>query len=153
MEQTSNNAITKLERLLLTILKEEYSFYQSLYICLDKQRDMIKYEKEENLLDLYSEVERCQKRIRESEQRVAALKAQDARLFKLAAVHPEIRKMINSITTIIKKSMALVADNNEILTERHQRIREELEELKGSRQILQYMGEPEPSPQYVDGRK
>ena len=38
------------QRQLVSILKEEYSFYQSLYILLDKQRDMIKYDKDDKLL-------------------------------------------------------------------------------------------------------
>ena len=40
------------------------------------------------------------------------------------------------------------------LKDRHQRIRQELAELKNSRKILQYMRDIEPvSPQFVDGRK
>ena len=34
--------VSKLERMLVETLKEEYSFYQSLFILLDKQRDHIK---------------------------------------------------------------------------------------------------------------
>ena len=48
----NTNAITQLEQTLLRILKEEYSFYQSLYILLDKQRDVIQFDRDENLLDL-----------------------------------------------------------------------------------------------------
>ncbi|RKX26483.1 MAG: hypothetical protein DRP45_03440 [Candidatus Zixiibacteriota bacterium] len=152
MDQTSNNAITQLERMLLNILKEEFSFYQSLYILMDKQRDLIRYDKEESLLDLYAEIERCQRRIKESETRVTALQKKDARLFRLAAIHPEVRKLINSIATLIKKNMALAEDNNELLTNRHERIKNELDELRSSKKILQYMSEPEPTPQYVDGK-
>jgi len=41
----NTNAITQLEQTLLRILKEEYSFYQSLYILLDKQRDIIQFDR------------------------------------------------------------------------------------------------------------
>ena len=41
------NTLTGIEQELLAILKKEYSFYQSLYILLDKQRDIIKYDKDE----------------------------------------------------------------------------------------------------------
>ncbi|MDZ4722876.1 MAG: hypothetical protein SGI97_03075 [candidate division Zixibacteria bacterium] len=47
----TTNAITQLERDLLTLLKDEYSFYQSLYILLDKQRDLIRFDKDDHLLD------------------------------------------------------------------------------------------------------
>jgi hypothetical protein len=152
MDNTSN-PITQLEQTLLRILKEEYSFYQSLYILLDKQRDLIKFDKDENLLDLYAEIERCQRRIRESEEKVTAIREQNPRLFKLASVYPEIRKTVNSIVTLIKKNLTLIEDNKEYVVSRHARIKSELDELKNSRKILQYMADAEPSPQFIDGQK
>ena len=152
MDNTSN-PITQLEQTLLRILKEEYSFYQSLYILLDKQKDLIKFDRDENLLDLYAEIERCQRRIRESEEKVTAIREQNPRLFKLASVYPEIRKTVNSIVTLIKKNLMLVEDNKDYVISRHQRIKAELEELRSSRKILQYMADVEPSPQFIDGQK
>ena len=148
-----SNPITQLEQTLLRILKEEYAFYQSLYILVDKQRDIIKFDRDENLLDLYAEIERCQQRIRESEEKVTAIREQNPRLFKLAAVYPEIRKTVNSIITLIKKNLTLIEDNREYVTNRHDRIKSELNELKNSRKILQYIADAEPSPQFVDGQK
>ena len=153
MEKNSANAITQLEQTLLRILKEEYSFYQSLYILLDKQRDIVKYDRDENLLDLYMEIERCQRRIRDSEAKVTAIREKDPRLFRLAAVYPEIRKTVNSIITLVKKNLALIEDNREYVVNRHDRIKAELDDLKNSNKILQYMAEAEPSPQFVDGKK
>ena len=153
MNSMSNNAINQLEQSLLRILKEEYSFYQSLYILLDKQRDLVKYDKDENLLDLYAEIERCQRRIKESETKVAAIREKNPRLLKLASVHPEIRKMINGIITLVKKNLGLVEDNKEFLTDRHERIRLEMDELRNSRKIMQYLTEAEPPPQFVDGKR
>lgn len=148
----NSNPITQLEQTLLKILKEEYSFYQSLYILMDKQRDIIKFDRDENLLDLYAEIERCQQRIRESEEKVTAIRQQNPRLFKLAAVYPEIRKTINSIITLIKKNLTLIEDNKDYVTSRQDRIKSELDELKNSRKILQYIADTEPSPQFVDGQ-
>jgi hypothetical protein len=152
MDNTSN-PITQLEQALLRILKEEYSFYQSLYILLDKQRDLIKFDKDENLLDLYAEIERCQRRIRESEEKVTSIREQNPRLFKLASVYPEIRKTVNSIVTLIKKNLTLIEDNKEYVVSRHERIKTELDELKNSRKILQYIADAEPSAHFVDGQK
>jgi len=149
----NGNAITRLEQTLLRILKEEYSFYQSLYILLDRQRDIIKYDRDENLLDLYAEIERCQRRIRESEDKVTSIREKDPRLFRLAAVYPEIRKVVNSIVTLVKKNLTLIEDNKEYVASRHDRIKSELNELKNSKKILQYIADAEPSPQFVDGQK
>ncbi len=153
MESTNTNAISQLEQALLTILKKEYSFYQSLYVLLDKQSDILKYDKDENLLDLYAEIERCQRRIQESEAKVTTIRQKSPRLFKLAAVHPDVRKTINSIATLVKKNIKLVEDNREFLTNRHERIRVELGELKNSKKILQYMTSAEPPAQFVDSKK
>jgi len=149
----NGNAITQLEQTLLRILKEEYLFYQSLYILLDRQRDIIKYDRDENLLDLYAEIERCQRRIRESEEKVTSIREKDPRLFRLAAVYPEIRKTVNSIVTLVKKNLTLIEDNKQYVASRHDRIQSELNELKNSKKILQYIADAQPSPQFVDGQK
>jgi len=153
MEPTNQNAITQLEKELVAVLKEEYSFYQSLYVLLDKQRDLIRFEKDEKLLDLFAEVERCHLRIRKSEEKIQALQDKHPRLFKLASVSPDIRKIVNSIVTLVKKSVALVAENEEYMRSRHDRIKIELDELKNSHKIMQYIQTDTPSAQFVDGKQ
>ena len=153
METPDFNSQDKLERELIFVLKEEYSFYQSLYISLDKQRDSIKYNKDERLLDLFTEVERCHQRIRRSEEKIAQLRDANPQAFKLAAAHPEIRKLVNSIGTMIKKNLALVSECDEYLQGRYERIKAELGELRNSRKILQYMSDGDPAPQFVDGQQ
>ena len=146
------NAITQLERELITVLKSEYSFYQSLYILLDKQRDLIQYDRDDHLLDLYAEIERCQRRIAESEEKIAGLKDKNHQLFRMAAIHPEVRKLVNCIVTLVRKNLALVAENDRYVQGRHERIKKELDQLKNSDKILQYLASEDPSPQFVDGK-
>jgi hypothetical protein len=145
--------LSQLQRELVFLLKEEYSFYQSLYITLDKQRELIKYDRDGRLLDLFAEIERCHQRIKQSEAKVAALKDKNPKLFKQASNLPEIKKIVNSIVTLIKKNMSVVAENESYLTDRYERIRSELDSLKNSQKILQYFREGDPSPQFVDGKK
>lgn len=151
MDQQSNNAITQLEQELLRILKQEYSFYQSLYLLLDKQRDTIQYNRENSLLDIYTEIERCQKRIKESDERITSLRQRSPRLFKLAAIHPEIKKVVNSISTLVKKSLKLVEENKAYAAEKHDRIRVEIGELRNSTKIMKYLSAPPASAHFVDG--
>lgn len=146
------NQITQLERELVFVLKEEYSFYQSLYILLDKQKDMVKYEKDDKLLDLFTEVERCHQRIQQSEKKIAALREKNAKLFQMASTAPEVKKLVNSIISMVKKSILLVKENEKYLRGRHDRLKCELKELKNSQKILQYLRDNEPSPQFVDGK-
>jgi superfamily I DNA/RNA helicase len=140
------------DRQLQALLQEEYSFYQSLYILLDKQRDFIKYEKDDHLLDLYAEIERCQRRIKESEEKITALRGHDPAKFTGAIANADIKKLVNSITTLVKKNIEIVNDNDAIVRSRHDRIKGELEDLRTSAKIMRYLGTAESSPQFVDGK-
>ncbi len=142
--------VTKLEARLIAGLKEEYSFYQSLFIIIDKQRDYIKYDKEQKIVDLYGEVERIVQRINESETAVSQLKAENPSLFSLATSAPEVRRLVNSITTLISKTLKLVQENEEIASARHQAIKEQLLQLQQGRRVADYLATPQSSPQYVD---
>ena len=142
-----------MEKELIIVLKEEYSFYQSLYITFDKQRDTVKYNREEHLLELFTEIERCYARIRKSEEKVAELKAKKPRVFEQASSRPDVKKLVNSIATMVKKNINLVAESEEYLKERYERIKEELGELRNSHKILRYMSDADPTPQFIDGKK
>ncbi len=146
------NQITQLERELVFILKEEYSFYQSLYILIDKQKDMIKYERDEKLLDLYTEIDRCHKRIQKSEQKVSGLKEKNHKLFPIASSAPEVKKIVNSIVTLVKKSISLVSENEDFIKGRHSRLKSELQSLKNSQKILKYIKESDPAPHFVNNK-
>ena len=146
------NQITQLERELVFILKEEYSFYQSLYILIDKQKDMVKFEKDEKLLDLFTEIERCHKRIQDSESKITEIKENNSKMFRIASSAPEVRKLVNSITTLVKKNIGLVHENESYLKNRHDRLKSELGELKSSHKILQYIREAPPTPMFIDGK-
>jgi ATP-dependent Lon protease len=145
--------LKQVERELIFVLKEEYSFYQSLYIIFDKQRDLIKYNSDEHLLDLFAEIERNRLRIKKSEEKVAALKDRHPQAFQMAAVLPEVKKIVNSIATLVKKNLSLVSECESYLKERCERIKSELGELKNSEKILQYLRNADPSPQFVDGKQ
>lgn len=145
-------SVSHLQRELVFVLKEEYSFYQSLYIMLDKQRDMIKFNRDERLVDLFAEIERCHQRIRQSDQKIAALKKRHPQIFERISSLPEVKKIVNSIVTLIKKNMGVVSENEGYLTDRYERIKSELQSLKNSQKIMQYFKGSSPQAQFVDGK-
>lgn len=149
----SSNAITQLERDLLAILKEEYSFYQSLYVLLDKQRDLIKYDHDANLLDIFAETERCQRRIQDSEARISVLREKNRAAFRVALAHPEIKKVVTSMTTLVRKNLDLVRENEQFVADRHARLKAELSTLQKSDKILRYLSDSEPAAHLVDGSR
>lgn len=148
MEQ---NAINRLEKELIAVLKEEYSFYQNLYIMLDKQKDLMRFNKDENLLDVFAEIERCHKRIKKSEETIAAIKEKDPKLFRLASIAPNVRKVINSIVTLVKKSINVVSENEQYMNMKYTRIKDELGELKNSEKIMKYMQAEDSTPHFING--
>lgn len=152
MESMDYKALNLLERELLSVLKEEYSFYQSLYIMLDKQRDQIKFNKDDRLLDLFAEIQRFHARIKKSDEKVAVLRSRDPKIFEMASSLPEVKKLTNSIATLIKRSIGIVTECEEYLQGRYDRIREELDKLKNSHKIIKYMADVDSSPHFVDGK-
>jgi hypothetical protein len=135
-----------------SLLQEEYSFYQTLYILLDKQRDFIKYEKDDHLLDLYAEIERCQKRIKDSEDKIAALRQHDPTRFAAILSNAEVKKLVNSIATLLKKNIEVVNDNDHLVRDRHDRIKSELDDLRRSAKIMQYFSGEQVPAQFIDGK-
>ncbi len=146
------NEITELERELMSTLKEEYSFYQSLYILVDRQRDLIRIEKDDKLLDLFAEIERCHQRLKKSEERLMLLRTKNPKLFPLAASAPGVRKLVTSITTLVQKNMKLVKENEDHLRARHGRVRSELDGLKNSSKIMVYLRERSDAPLFIDSK-
>jgi hypothetical protein len=144
------NAIHQLERDLVKTLKEEYTFYQSLYILIDKQRDLLKFDKEDKLLAIYTEIERVHRRITESEEKIAAMREDNPKLFALAVSAPEVRKLAQCILTLIKKDINLVKDNETYATDRYERFRQELRELQRSSKIVKYFKDGDMEPQFLD---
>ncbi len=153
MTSIDYNALKQLERELVFVLKEEYSFYQSLYIKLDQQRDAVKFNKDEDLLDLFAEIERCHARINKSDQKIKALKERDPELFRMALALPEVKKIVNSMAALVKKNINLVQESEDYLREKYERIRSELGELQNSQKILQYITATQQSPLFIDGKK
>jgi hypothetical protein len=142
--------VTRLEQKLVGTLKEEYSFYQSLFILLDKQRDHIKYDRERRFVDLYSEVERLYGRIQESETSIATLRQDNRKLFSIAASTPEVRRLANSIATLVSKSLKLIRESRETVDQKHRLLTEKLAELQNSSKITGYLRTEKSQPIYLD---
>ena len=144
--------VVDLENTLISFLKEEYSFYQSLYILIDKQMDVLKYDRDQKILSVYEDVQNVKKRIAESEQKIAELRNNNRKLFNLAATSPEVRKLVNSISTLIKKNLSMIKDNEEFANDRYIRIKEELEALKNAQDLAAHRGHRPEKARILDGK-
>ncbi|HDS02052.1 MAG TPA: hypothetical protein ENO22_05020 [candidate division Zixibacteria bacterium] len=122
--------VVELEEKLLELLRQEYSFYQSLYLLFDKQRDNLRFERDQKLIDLYNEIEKAERRIAESEDKIARLRSENRKVFNLAATSPEVKKLVTSIATLLKKNLALIKENEDFAKNKRNRIEEELEQVR-----------------------
>jgi lysyl-tRNA synthetase class I len=144
--------VVELEEKLLELLRQEYSFYQSLYLLIDKQRDHLRFERDQKLLDLYDEIEQAEKRILESEEKIGSLRNANRKIFNLAATSPEIKKLVTSIATLIKKNLAIIRENEDFASNKRTRILEELEQVKRMYKALAYKKPPqETRSKIIDG--
>jgi hypothetical protein len=143
--------VVELEEKLLELLKQEYSFYQSLYLLIDKQKDLLKYERDQKLIELYDEIEKAERRILESEEKIGRLRNSNRKLFNLAATSPEVRKLVTSIATLIKKNLAIIKENEDFASHKAERIREELEQVKKMYNVLAYKKSDGIRSQIIDG--
>ncbi|MDZ4722875.1 MAG: hypothetical protein SGI97_03070 [candidate division Zixibacteria bacterium] len=71
----------------------------------------------------------------------------------MASAHPEIKKTINCIVTLVKKNITLVSENEAYVLDRHQRIKHELDDLRTSDKIMQYLNDSVTTAQFVDGKQ
>jgi len=142
--------VVELEEKLLDLLRQEYSFYQSLYLLVDKQKDNLKFERDQKLVDLYDEIEQVEKRIMESEEKIAELRSGNRKLFNLAAASPEVKKLVNSIGTLIKKNLTIIKENEDFASHKRQRILEELENVKKLYNVMSYKKKDQQKAKIID---
>ncbi len=143
--------VVELEEKLLELLRQEYSFYQSLYLLIDKQKDHLRYERDQKLLELYDEIEKAEKRIASSEEKIAQLRSANRKIFNLAATSPEVKKLVTSIATLIKKNLAILKENEEFAENKRHRIREELEQVKKMYNLMAYKKNEGARSHMIDG--
>ena len=128
-----------LEKEIISLLKDELSFYQSMFILADKQKDCIKLGRDTELAQVYADISRFSQRIAQSEKRLAEIMQKDQKSFVLASSHLEVRRLVTSIAAIVEKNISLLQDNLSAAESREAFIQSELEELCKSQKLLEQL--------------
>ncbi len=128
-----------LEKEIISLLKDELSFYQSMFILADKQKDCLKLGRDTELAQVYADISRFARRIAESEGRIAEIMQKDQKSFVLASSHLEVRRLVTSIAAIVEKNIGLLKDNLSAAESREAFIQSELEELCKSQKLLEQL--------------
>lgn len=125
-----------LEKEIISILKDELSFYQSMFILADKQKDCLKLDQDGELTKVFADIARFNRRISESEKKLRNLMEKDRQGFSLTLSNLEVRRLVDSIAAILQKNVALMKENEEFVANRQAAIQTELAELSKSRQMM-----------------
>jgi hypothetical protein len=142
-----------LEKEIIAILKDELSFYQSMFILIDKQKDCLRTGSGSELSRVFAEIGRFNRRIAESEKKLGDLMQKDGEAFLLAATNLEVRRLVDSVASILQKNLCLMKENEAFIADRQAAIREGLEELSKSRKMMETLSAFAPSKRLVDNKK
>ena len=130
---------SEMHRELLLLLRDELSFYQSLYILIDRQRDLLKHDREEELAKVFAEIDRYTQRIKESEMKLRALARKHRDVLAVVAASEEIRRLVQSIAMLIEKNLETAKANEAFIAQRHAKIQDQLDELEDSHDTLKLL--------------
>ena len=142
-----------LEKELISILKDELSFYQSMFILIDKQKDSLRLGDGSELGKVFADIAAFNRRIADSEKKLCLLMEKDQESFSLAATNLEIRRLVVSIAAIVQKNVALMKENEEFIANRQAAIQAALDELSKSQKMLETLSGFTPSKRLVNNKK
>ncbi len=134
-----------IEKEIISILKDELSFYQSMFILADKQKDSLRADHDGELAQIFADIARFNRRVAESERKLKELLEKDRQNFALAASNLEVRRLITSITAILEKNLSLMKENEQFAASRQELIRAEANELSKSCKMMELLSNLKPS--------
>ncbi len=134
-----------IEKEIISILKDELSFYQSMFILADKQKDSLRADHDGELAQIFADIARFNRRVAESERRLKELLEKDRQNFALAASNLEVRRLITSITAILEKNLSLMKENEQFAVSRQEVIRSEVNELSRSSEMMELLSNLKPA--------
>jgi hypothetical protein len=60
---------------------------------------------------------------------------------------------VNSIVTLVKKNIDIISENDGVVRDRAEKLQRELNELRGSSKVLQYLAVEQRPAQFIDGKR
>ena len=137
------DAATELHRELVYRLKRELTFYRSLFILIDRQREAAERGDEAELALRYGELRTLLKGLAESQFAIQALREKEPTLFDQAAQQPPIPELVQQASEILTASLDAVKDSTRSAKHHYKRLQTELAKLGSEHKAIQsYTGNP-----------
>ena len=145
------DATNELHRELVYRLKRELTFYRSLFILIDRQREAAERGDEAELALRYGELRTLLKGLSESQFAIQVLREKEPTLFEQAAQLPPIPELVQQASEILTSSLEAVKDSTRSARHHYQRLQAELAKLGAEHKAIQSYTGSAPAGKIIDG--
>jgi hypothetical protein len=147
------DAAKELHRELVYRLGRELSFYRSLFVLVERQRDAAKAGSEDRLALSYAELNTILGGLRESQFAIGEMRRKEPTLFAQAAAMPPVPELVREAEEILRAAHAALEEGRRAARERYQRLKSELSQLSLEHRALHAYKPSEPAGRFLDGTR
>jgi hypothetical protein len=147
------DACREFQRELVYRLKRELTFYRSLYVLIQRQRDAALRGSEADLAQSYGELETIMAGLRESQFAIAALKDKEPDLFVKASRMEPVPELVSQAHEILEASKTALEEGHQAARQHYRKLQAELGRLGREDEALRaYQASSGPG-QLLDGTR
>jgi hypothetical protein len=147
------DACREMQRELVYRLKRELTFYRSLYVLIQRQRDAALSGSEAELARSYGELDTILAGLRESQFAISALKDKEPELFAKATRVDPVPELVAQAHDVLEAAKTALAEGRKAARAHYRKLQAELARLGREDQAIKaYQSNPEPG-RLLDGTR
>jgi len=146
------NAVRELQAELVYRLKRELTFYSSLYVLIERQRDAGADGGERRLALSYAELNTIMGGLRESQFAISAMRKKEPTLFRRAVQMPPVPELIERALEVLTAARTALERETQTAQDQYARLKSELRQLTENHHALHAQDEPAAKGQSLDDR-
>lgn len=138
------------QRHLAALLEGELGFYRRLFMLIDRQRDRLQSDPNQELTEDFEAIGELRGRIEASESLISRMRSEHQQAFDNWARTPEILDLKAKIAALVGECHRVAADCERIVQDKLAAYRVELAEMGRGRRLLASMALAAEGPRFVD---
>jgi hypothetical protein len=146
------NAVRELQAELVYRLKRELTFYSSLYVLIERQRNAGAEGGERRLALSYAELNTIMGGLRESQFAISAMRRKEPTLFGRAVQMPPVPELVQRAEEVLTAARAALERETQTAQDQYQRLQAELRQLTEHHRTLKVQDEHATEGQPLDDR-
>lgn len=147
------DACRELQRELVYRLKRELTFYRSLYVLIQRQRDAALRGAEADLARSYGELDTILAGLRESQFAIAALKDKEPELFAKATRVDPVPELVTQAHEVLEATKTALAEGQQAAKAHYRKLQAELSRLDREDQALRSYQDAPQTGRLLDGTR